>query len=83
VNQYFNIFNQYEKPELFLCNPAKSPLYSLGLAYNVKESIRYNAMSELSFTYAQSKDAGQTIDPVYAYIQGKLVVAVTIAGGGL
>jgi hypothetical protein len=80
MNQYFNIFGQAETPELILCNPNKEELFSLPLAYEIKNTLRFNAISELDFKYPQSKDGGVTTDPVYVEIQGKKLILVTGVG---
>ena len=72
----FNYFQQKEIPSLTLCNPNKSKLYSLGLAYNIKNVLRYNALSEIEFNYPQSHDGGTTISPAYELLKGKMLVLV-------
>ncbi|MCK9371384.1 tail fiber domain-containing protein [Candidatus Dojkabacteria bacterium] len=72
----FNIFNQQEYPSIILCNPDKTALYSLGLAYEITNNLKYNAISELEFKYPQSHDGGLTIDPVYELLIGKRLILV-------
>jgi hypothetical protein len=50
-NINYNIFDQMQVPNLLLCNPNKTKLCSLPLAYNIKNTIRYNAISEIEFKY--------------------------------
>ena len=76
----FNYFQQKEIPSLTLCHPNKTKLYSLGLAYSIKNTLRYNALSEIEFEYPQSSDGGATIDPSYALLQGKMLVLVENVG---
>jgi hypothetical protein len=80
VNQLFNYYSQAEVPALTLCTPHLDKLYSLGLAYTIKNTLRYNAISELTFVYPQSADAGATIDPAYVFIKGKMIVFVEGVG---
>ena len=80
MNQLFNYFGQAEIPALTLCNPNKSELYPMYAAQNIKNTIRYNALSELAFDYPQSADGGITIDPAYAHIKGRMIVSVEDIG---
>ena len=45
----FNKFNQLEIPYLTLCTPDKQPIYMLGLADDIKNTRKYNAISLLHF----------------------------------
>jgi hypothetical protein len=80
MNQLFNYYNQAEIPSLILCAPNKEELYALPLASRIKNTIRYNALSELTFAYPKSKDGGLTTDPAYAKLQGKMLVLVNDIG---
>jgi hypothetical protein len=80
VNQLFNYYHQAETPPLTLCTPSKEELYALNLASTIKNTIRYNALSELTFSYPKSGDGGETIDPAYANIQGKMLILVEDVG---
>ncbi len=80
MNQLFNIFNGAEIPSLILCNPNKTEMYSLPLASEIKNTLRYNALSELTFSYPQSDDGGITIDSAYSFIKGKMIVLVSGVG---
>jgi hypothetical protein len=53
MTQLFNYFDNAEIPALILCNPNKLQLYSLPSAYNIKNTLRYNAISEIEFDYPQ------------------------------
>jgi len=50
MNQGFDYFNRYQIPTFTLCNPDKTQLYILGDIYDRKLTLKYNAISELSFT---------------------------------
>ena len=80
MNQLFNYYNQAELPALTLCNPEKVEMFNLPLAKNIKNILKYNALSELTFDYPQSADGGLTKDPAYDYIEGKMVVLVQDVG---
>ena len=80
MNQLFNYYEQAEIPTLTLCNPNKSSMYSLALASQIKNTVRYNAISELTFDYPQSGDSGETINPAYEYIKGKMLVLIEGVG---
>jgi hypothetical protein len=80
MNQMFNHFNGAELPHLTLCKPNKDRLYSLGLAYTIKETLKYNAQSTLEFVYpkyAENKiTLASTADPAYDFIRGKMLVQI-------
>ena len=80
MDSTFNIFNQKEYPTMVLCSPNKKILYSLGLAYDVTNTLRFNAISDLEFSYPQSHDGGDTIDSAYPYLIGKMIVLVEGVG---
>lgn len=76
MEQQFDKFGVPESPYIILCNPDKTELYSLGLAYDTKITKRFNAVSEFSFTFPKSIDGGQTNLSAYDYIQSKRLVLV-------
>ena len=81
MDSYFDKFDQAELPTLTLCNPNKEEICSLGGAYlggayNIKATMRFNALSELSFSFPSSIDAGVTPIPQYDYIKNKRLVKV-------
>jgi len=78
--QIFNYYQQAEIPALTLCNPEKVELLPLPLAQSIKNTLKYNALSELTFNYPQSGDGGKTIDPAYTLMEGKMVVLVEDVG---
>lgn len=72
----FDYFNQVEVESLTLCNPDKSELYSVGLAYDTKLNLRYNAIGDFSFTFPKSIDGGETEIIAYQHIKNKKLVLV-------
>lgn len=80
MNQLFNYYGTAEIPSLILCKPNKDELFVLALAKNIKNVLKYNALSELTFDYPQSSDGGITIDPAYEYLTGKRVILVSGVG---
>ena len=80
MNQTYNYFEQQELPSFVLCYPDKTEIRSLPLAHDIQNTLKYNALSELSFNYPESKDAGLEIDPAYSELQGKMLVLVVGVG---
>lgn len=76
MNQLFDYFGYPELPYVILCNPSKEELYSLGLAYDRAIVLRFNALSEFSFSFPRSIDGGITTIDAYEFIQNKRVVHV-------
>jgi hypothetical protein len=76
MEQQFDKFGVPETPYIILCNPDKSELYSLGLAYDTKITKRFNAISEFTFTFPKSIDGGQTNLTAYDYIQSKRLILI-------
>ena len=76
LNVGYNMFNQLEIPTMVVCNPNKDELYTLPLAYNISNKIRYNAFSELDFDYPESKDGGLTTQPEYGKLEGKRLICI-------
>ena len=72
----FDFFGQPELPYIVLCNPDKTQLYSIGLAYDTKLSVRYNAISEFTFNFPKSIDGGETNIEAYDYIKNKKLVLI-------
>lgn len=54
MNQTFDYFGRFEKPTVVLCNPDRSQLYAIGDIYDTQMTLRYNALSEFSFTVPRS-----------------------------
>lgn len=80
MNAILDYFGRKSKPTLVLCNPNMKPVSSLGNNYNLSNSLRFNAISELSFDYPQSIDNGKTIDENYNKIQVKMVIELEGVG---
>jgi hypothetical protein len=74
--QTYNYFNQQELPSLLLCNPNKAQRFSLGHAYNIKNTLKYNALSELQFDYPMVTGS----ETIYDEIQGRMLVLVEGVG---
>jgi hypothetical protein len=76
MNQEFDIFGRPEPPILVLCNPSGEQLYALENALGVYQTPRFNALSEISFSYPQSIDNGEnTLEP-YEYLENKRLIQV-------
>lgn len=76
----FDYFLKQETPSLILCTPNKVPVASLKGAYTITNTLRFNAISELSFEFPQSLDKGVTILPAYALLRNKMLVLVENVG---
>ena len=72
MNQLFDTLGQFEKPDIILCNPNRDELYSLNTARNLKHTMRFNAVSEFTFTIEQYVD--DTLIPAYDNISAKKIV---------
>jgi len=72
----FDYFGSPELPYFILCNPDKTELYSLGLMYDTKLNMRYNAIGDFSFTFPKSIDGGETTLDVYSKIKNKKLILV-------
>ena len=72
----FDYFGNPEIPYIILCNPDKTQLYSLGLMYDTKLNLRYNAVGDFSFTFPKSVDGGETVLDAYLNIKNKKLVLV-------
>jgi hypothetical protein len=76
--QAFDLYNQPERPYIVLCNPNRKQLYSLDMIYNDKLDLRYNALSEFSFTIPEYVDG--KLNPAYAYTVSKRLVLIENVG---
>jgi len=74
MEQTFDFYGQYNKPDLVLCNPNKSELYSLNMARQVSLKKVYNALSEFSFIIDYKIE--DTVNPAYDFVQAKRLVKV-------
>ncbi len=72
----FDYFGNPEVPYIILCNPDKTELYSLGLMYDTKLNLRYNAVGDFSFTFPKSVDGVETVLDVYSNIKNKKLVLI-------
>ena len=76
----FDHYGNYEIPYMMLCNPDKSELYSIGLAYDTKVTLRFNAIGEITFSFPKSIDGGQTTLEAYEFIKNKRLVLLENIG---
>lgn len=80
-NIQFDVFNQAETPEIMLCKNNYAPMHFLGrVIYNTKLSLRFNGISEFSFTIPESIDGNETTLPVYPDIQSKRLIYIRDIG---
>lgn len=81
--QSFDYFNRYEIPPMTLCQPNKEELFALGELSDRKLSLRFNGLSEFSFT-AKSKTLntlGETVDtPYFSYLDYRRLVYIQNIG---
>jgi hypothetical protein len=77
-NVTFDKFNQYEKPTWILCQPDKTQLYSLGMIYDRKLNLRYNTLSEISFTIPY-KTMDQ-VNPAYDLVDYRRMIYIEDIG---
>jgi hypothetical protein len=61
MNFAFDKFNQYEIPSYILCNPDKSQLYAMGDLFDRQLKLRFNSLSEITFT-AKSKITSNNVE---------------------
>jgi len=76
MKQIFDYFNKKETPDIILANPYLKDIAPLNACFNLENTLRYNAISELSFDFPESLDNGKTILPSYDKIKNKMVVKV-------
>lgn len=78
--QQYSFFNQLDPPTIVLCNPNMEKLYSIGsIAHDVKLTLRFNAVSDLSFTFPKSIDKTNIL-PAYNYIKVKRLILIENVG---
>lgn len=76
-----NVFEQMERPNIFLCNPNRDRIASIGsVIYDTKLNLRFNALSEFSFTVPKSIDGGITTLPFYSKVKVKRQVYIEDVG---
>src|SRR5689334_13860263 len=76
MEQNFDAFSFPERPAITLCNPDKTELYSLGLCYATKITLRFNAMWEFSFVFPESIDGNASSLEAYYFLNNKRLVSV-------
>lgn len=74
MNYSFDFFNQPEKPYTVLCNPNKEELCSLGLMFDAKVTLKYNALSQFTFSYLRTVEG--TTQPAYDLLDPKRLVLI-------
>ena len=81
MNQNFDIFNLPEYPLITLVNPNRDNLAMLsGFCYDLRYKKRFNALSEVTFTFPSSIDNGETMIEAYDLIQAKRQILFTNEG---
>lgn len=78
MNQKFNKYNIHETPLIRLCNPNGKTVNFLGGIYNIKLSLCFNEMSQLTFTVPSYIDNEKYIP--YNQIQTKRYINVENIG---
>ena len=77
----FDKFNQLDPPAIILCNPDRTPLYSMmGHIYKTKLDKKYNALSTFDFEICSSIDAGLTRVESYDFVQPKRLIHIENEG---
>jgi hypothetical protein len=72
MEQKFDIFNQVDKPVVMLCTPNLIKVHAIdNLIFETKVILRYNAISEFSFSIPESIDGNATTLFVYDLIKTK------------
>jgi hypothetical protein len=70
----FDYYNQNEIPSITLANPDGTPLYNLGTIYERSFSLRYNTLSE--FTFTAPNRIGNDYTDYYDWLQYRRLVLV-------
>lgn len=79
----FDAYNQTEIPNIYLANPNGKILYNLGTIYNRNFSLRFNTLSELSFTapsMIEGTDNDFIVSDYYDYLEYRRLVCVENIG---
>lgn len=75
MNILFDQLNQYEYPNVILCNPDKTQLYAVdNVIHDFKLTLKYNASSEVTFKIEQSING--TAIPAYDFLVSKRLIFV-------
>jgi hypothetical protein len=84
VYQPFDYFGLPERPPLVLCQPDRTPIFTLGNINNIQLKLRYNSVGELSFDadeMIKNTDTGADIDmPYYDYLEYKRLIYIPNIG---
>jgi len=81
MNQNFDIFNQVEMPSIMLCTPNLEKVHAIdSLIFGTGVKLRYNAMSEFSFSIPESIDGNQTTLFVYSLIKNMKYIHIENIG---
>lgn len=72
----FDIFDNFEKPSITLCNPNKKEIASMGaVAFDIQMTLRYNSMSEISMTIPIQTKKGSKVG-FYNEVKSKRLISV-------
>lgn len=80
--QTFDIYNRHDIPHIWLCNPDLTKIGSLKGAYDMQPTLRFNQMSEFSFTFPEHLIIGdkKTKLETFDLIESKKVVLIDNLG---
>ena len=80
--QTFDIYNRHDIPHIWLCNPDLTKIGSLKGAYDMQPILRFNQMSEFSFTFPEHLIIGdkKTKLETFDLIESKKVVLIDNLG---
>jgi len=80
MNTVLDNSGRLAKPYMTLCNPNGDELLSLGNAYDMVNTLRFNALSELTFRFPMSVDNGNTILDGYELLKSKRLIFLENSG---
>ena len=78
ANSSFDLFEIQEKPAVTLCNPDLVQIHSLDACYATSIKLKWNAQSEISFSYP--KFINDIALDAFDYIEGKRIILVENIG---
>ena len=80
--QTFDIYNRHDIPHIWLCNPDLTKIGSLKGAYDMQPTLRFNQMSEFSFTFPEHLIIGDKKERLETFdlIESKKVVLIDNLG---
>ena len=58
IKQYFDVNNLYEQPVMELCNPNKKQLTIYSEVQDLKLTLRFSSVSEMTFTIYKDEKRG-------------------------